>query len=106
MSTLAFAVNVTLSPDAEDSRAIRFIVASENKRREAAGEPLLPVGTRPEAKQSYETCLSDLVHTAHLSFIKQSVEAVDTDVNFKELRSFWSDATPQQQAAALAALGG
>ena len=108
MTTITIAARVTDSPDADDLRAIRFIVGEENRRRAEANDPLfpaLPTGTNVELKQSYETCLTSVLLRCHASYIAQAIQAVESDGTFKALREAWSDATPEQKAAARTALG-
>lgn len=105
MTTLSIVINVS-NPDANDSRAMRFMIEAENSRRERLSPPLspLPLSTAAERRASYETVLSGIVMAAHVSYISQANAAVESDVQFKDLRPFWADASPAKKSAALAAL--
>ena len=105
MSTMTVTVNVT-NPDAEDRRAMDYIIGLENTRRAELvppGTPLVNVDG-PTRKTSFETCLSQVMAVAIPSYIKQANDSALNDPNFTDLKPLWKDATPAKKAAALAAL--
>jgi len=104
MTTLIITVNLAAAADADDVRAIRHIVNMENQRRVDDDEAPLPTSPSGQLRQAYQGILQTLINAAHLSYIEQSIQAVDRDDNFKQMRAAWADATPAQQAAARAAL--
>jgi hypothetical protein len=105
MTTLSLTTNVT-NPDAEDTRAMKYMIGLENTRRASLTPPgtPLPSSTGPERRTSYEIILAATMTSAHLSYVTQANTAADADPEFKDLRPLWADATPAKKAAALAAL--
>jgi hypothetical protein len=105
MTTLVLTTNVA-TPDAEDRRAMEFIIGLENTRRAALTPPGTPLvfSTAAERKTAYETCLNALMISAHASYIKQANESVLADPQFQDLRPLWKDASVEKKAAAIAAL--
>lgn len=72
---IAISVNFTGTPDAEDQRAARHIIALENARRAALTPPgtPLPTATGADVKASYLAILTGILTSAHTSYIAQSV---------------------------------
>jgi hypothetical protein len=125
MTTQILTVNVSGIADSEDRRTQLFMInlensrrtkanveiADENARRAVMNPPeaalpmfsLLPFSTGAERRISYETILSETIRKAHLSYLGRANESAGEDVAFRDLRIPWSDATPQQRAAATAA---
>ena len=113
MTTLAITTQVS-NPDTEDRRAMLYLIDSENKRRTALNNavpppdplwPMLPTSTAAERKASYETVLNKILVSAHASYIKQAIEVADQDVQFKELRPGWVDASEATKNQVRALLG-
>ncbi|GEM_PF-2336178 len=106
MTTVILSINVSQAPDKDDIRAMEYIVSKENIRRKESNKPMLPESTKRELKESYEICLAGIMTDAHLSYIQQAFDVVQSEDGFKGLRKFWADSTPEQRSQAISALGG
>jgi multidrug efflux pump subunit AcrB len=126
MTAITITTNVVGAPDADDRRAMMFVIAKDNERiarinatitqenaRRAALNPpeqalpllpVLPSSTGAERKSSYESVLNATILRAHESYVTQAAAAVEQDPAFKDIRPLWADATPAKKAAAIAAL--
>lgn len=105
MSTIGIAIQLS-NPDAEDKRAMLYLIGKENARRTALNnaspppDPLwtmLPSSTASERKTGCEWILGQFMHPVWASYIKQSIDAADADTNFKDLKPGWVDASPAVQ---------
>lgn len=103
MTTMIIKVNVS-QLDAEDQRAIRFICDQENERRRVAGVEPLPFDTATLRREFYEEHLAKFVVGTHANYVDRAAKAMESEKPFKDLRSAWSEATPEQREAALKAL--
>ena len=126
MTAITMTVKVIGTPDAEDRRAILYVVTNknteitaqnaaitaENARQEllvppGPVTPLIPlylVDTNANAKTSYETIGGLVIPGWHNANIAEANRAADKDQKFNDLKPLWQDATPEKKAAALAAL--
>lgn len=104
MSTAVIKVDIT-QLDAEDQRAIRFTCDQENKRRTDASVELLDFSTGQLRKTYYETLLATAIKELHKKNASRAARENDKLKEFQDMRDAWGDATPDQRAAALAAMG-
>ena len=99
MSTIAIVCQVTGTADREDQLAMDLAIARENQRRLETGRALL--STAPgDRRASYESTFKPLLVAKHNAAIARSVDNEADNDTFKALRKAWSQATPQQRAAA------
>ncbi len=123
MTTVTHSYNTLGAVDADDKRAMLFVIGIENTKRQSEIDrltalnntvpppnplhvipTLLPLGTGNERKSSYESIFVLRIAEVHASYIQQANTQAESDVAFKDLRPLWVDATPAKKAAALAAL--
>lgn len=103
MSTAIFAVNIT-QLDNEDQRTVRYACEMENKLRRETSVAELDLSTGPLRRAYYEKLLADALKGIHKRNIVFAAKDIDAQQPFQELRSAWSDASPEQRAAALKAM--
>lgn len=81
---VAFTIDFTGAPDAEDALGARHIIFLENQRRAALTPPgtPLPFATPAQVKSSYLSVLLATVASAHSSYIQQAKSAQGTALRF------------------------
>lgn len=95
---LSIAVDITGSPEGNDVEAATLAVESYNE----ANGTTLPTRPLGQLATSYETVQAALLTAAHADYARQAADkALEADV-----KTLWRNATDQQRAAAVAALGG
>jgi hypothetical protein len=124
MTTIAITTNTT-TYDADDRRAARARVATENQKIASDNQqliyinnkrvqdglaiipdtPLLDMSTNAALKTSYEICLAKDLAAEHAQRITQTADAAATaSTTFQAIKAAFAESTPAKQAAALAAL--
>lgn len=104
MTTMIIAVDVT-QLDAEDQRTIRFVCDQENKRRTDASVEVRDFSTAPLRKAYYESLLAEGMKELHKRNVAKAARENDGLKSFQDMRDAWGEATPEQRAAALVAMG-
>ena len=96
---------MTGTADAEDRVAMDLAIETENTRRAGLTPPLplLPNTTAVERRTSYAATLLPRVQATHAANIEKAIEVSAATPSFATLRKSWSQATPAQQAAMIAA---
>lgn len=72
VSTLTIAVNITGSLTPDDKRALQYIIGQANIPIYATNGTVFPTNNNVVLKTSYEQVLSNIVQSAHASYMSQA----------------------------------
>jgi hypothetical protein len=106
MSTISIAVKITKPSDKEDIRAMRHALAIHNSMNLTRDQAAIVVENNADLRTFYENHLSEHLGQFHQMYVTEAMKQLENDVSFKELRTFWANATPEQRKAAQDALAG